>query len=82
VPEKKVAHPHLTGESIDIEIQIKLRCFGDESFWKVLPQTYPYYKKNIDVNQAGLCQFIYCPLVAVFLCKIVYIKRVKEHFKK
>ena len=34
VPEKKVAHTHLTGESIDIEIQIKLRCFGDESFWK------------------------------------------------
>ena len=55
VPEKKVAHTHLTGESIDIEIKIKLRCFGDESFWKVLPQTYPYYKKNKLKIQAALC---------------------------
>jgi len=44
VPEKKMAPTRVTGGSIDIETYIKLRCFGDESFWKVLPQTYPYYK--------------------------------------
>ena len=33
-----------TTSCYDIPIKIKLRCFGDESFWKVLPQTYPYYK--------------------------------------
>ena len=80
VPEKKVAHTHLTEESIDIEIIIKLRCFGDESFWKVLPQTYPYYKKNPAGLQYILCQFIKCPLVALFLCNMDYIRRVKEHF--
>jgi len=41
--KKSGTHP-LDKKYIDIEIKIKLRCFGDESFWKVLPQTYSYYK--------------------------------------